>query len=219
MVLRYNFLSFSWPHVSSGKKLLSFCLPFTNDLLDCGMALHHNIPSFWLVTQVPAINYNFSILYRINYWVVAWSFATLSYVLASYTSMSKTSQPITSSISKNLKVLLVKFRTKKELTACLVASSAIYIEQVHWLRMQWPIAITIKRRLLSGFHVHTSAWNGWKQSLIRRNKVTHSYYCVIFKFHIHLNFSLSRIFTASRIHSTRRGTFVRWIFVLKIHFG
>jgi hypothetical protein len=126
MVLRYNFLSFSWPHVSSDKILLSFCLPFTNDLLDCGMALHHNIPSFWLVTQVPAINYNFSILYRINYWVVAWSFATLSYVLASYTSMSKTSQPITSSISKNLKVLLVKFRTKKELTACLVASSAIY---------------------------------------------------------------------------------------------
>jgi hypothetical protein len=62
-------------------------------------------------------------------------FATMSYVLASCTSMAKTSQSIiTSSISENLKVLLVESRTKKELTVCLVPSSAI--EQVHWLRMQ-----------------------------------------------------------------------------------
>jgi hypothetical protein len=44
-------------------------------------------------------------------------FATMLYVLASCTIMAKTSQSIiTSSISENLKVLLVESRTKKELT-------------------------------------------------------------------------------------------------------
>jgi hypothetical protein len=40
-------------------------------------------------------------------------FAIMTYVLASYTSIVKTSQPITSSISKNPKVSLVESRTKK----------------------------------------------------------------------------------------------------------
>jgi hypothetical protein len=133
--------------------------------------------------------------------------------------MAKASPSIISSIFENLNVLLVESRTKKELTACLVPSSAI--EQVHWLRVQWSIAITRKRRLLSGFHVHyTSSWHGWKQSLIRRNKVTHSYYC---DYHrscsqaTHLStFFPSWISAASRINSTRWGAFVWWNFRTKV---
>jgi hypothetical protein len=96
------------------------------------MTLHHNILSFWLVTQVPAITYNFSILYGINYLVVAQPFATTSYVLASNISVAKTIHQSLQVFLKIPKVVLVESRTKKGLTAYCIHSS--FIEQVHWLQ-------------------------------------------------------------------------------------
>jgi hypothetical protein len=75
-------------------------------------------------------------------WAVARSFATMPHVLASYTSIAETKRTITSSISENLKLLLVESRTNKELIAFWIP--LFTIEQVHWLLIKWPICL--KRR-------------------------------------------------------------------------
>jgi hypothetical protein len=116
------------------RELLLFCLPFTKDLLNCGMTLHHNILSFWLVTQVPGITYNFIILYGINYLVVAQPFATTSCVLASYLSVAKTIHQSLQVFLKISKVVLMEYRMKKGLTDYWIPS--FFIEQVHWLLFQ-----------------------------------------------------------------------------------
>jgi hypothetical protein len=94
------------------------------------MTLRHNILSFWQVTQVPAITYNLSILYGINYLVVAQSVTTFC-VLASYISVAKTIHQSLQVFMKISKVVLVESRMKKGLTAYWIHLS--FIEQVYWL--------------------------------------------------------------------------------------
>jgi hypothetical protein len=69
---------------------------------------------------------------------INWVLLQCPRVLASYTSIAETSRPITSSISENLKVLLVESITNKELIAFWIPWFTI--EKVHWFLIKWPIA-------------------------------------------------------------------------------